>query len=54
LLSHESLAVAGEEAVVEAVLEWVNYDPENRDADMATVLAAVQWPLIKDDSVLSK
>jgi len=55
ILSHESLAVDGEEAVLDAALAWTEYDEANRRQCLPSLLsAAVQWPLIKDENVLHK
>ena len=52
IISHECLAVKKEEEVLEAALEWVNYDLDERRHQIAEILGQVQWPLIRNSKAL--
>ena len=52
LISDECVNVAREEMVLDAALEWVRYDVEERARHLPALLAAVQWPLVRNRAAL--
>lgn len=53
LISDDRLTTEGEEAVFEAVINWVRYDPSRKPA-LARVLSAVRLPLISQEFLLDR
>ncbi|ETN76071.1 kelch repeat protein [Necator americanus] len=53
LISDDRLTTEGEEAVFEAVINWVKYDP-SRKSSLPNVLAAVRLPLISQEFLLDR
>lgn len=54
IIDHECVNISREEDVLDAVLEWINYDAGSRTRQLSEVLSAVQWPLVRDRSRLEE
>ena len=54
ILSDDTLSVSREEKALEAAMEWVGYEQEEREAHLEQVLGQVQWELIRNVATLKE
>ncbi|XP_070566087.1 kelch-like protein 10 [Ptychodera flava] len=54
LVSHDDLNVKVEEIAFEAVIRWIDYDPENRRLFLFTLLSSIRLGIINPEYFISK